>query len=131
METNGISEAKIRTYPEPKEVHREFTQMMGEYIDKFDKADKFTVVGYNVRFDMDMLREWFKKCGDLYYGSWFFFPPIDVMCMVAVDRLYKPRPFNYKLETIISEYGIKTEGDLHDAMTDIRVTKELFQRLIK
>lgn len=30
---------------------------------------------------------WFEKSRDKYFGSWFYFPPIDVMGMAAVHLI--------------------------------------------
>ena len=36
---------------------------------------------------------------------------------------------NFKLETVASHFGIKPQGEAHDAMTDIRMTMEIYRRL--
>ena len=64
----------------PIEVHKKLLNLFSRYIDKFNKKDKFNFIGYNSQaFDFPFLRSWFKKCGDIYFGSWFWSPSIDIM----------------------------------------------------
>lgn len=111
---------------------RELTTLLGKYIDKYDRNDKYHFIGYNARFDADFVRKLFEKNGDQYFGSWFWFPPIDVMNLAAVDllKLRNTLP-NFKLATVIEKYGIKSEEEkeLHDAYTDVRLTQKLFNKL--
>ena len=37
---------------------------------------------------------------------------------------------NFKLETVASHFDIKPQGEAHDAMTDIRMTMEIYRRLV-
>jgi len=131
LEVHGHSFGQLQGFPDPKNTHSAFTNFLGGYIDKFNRIDKFIVIGYNVRFDIDFLREWFIKCGDQYFGSWFRFPPIDVMNLAAyiIAERDEGQPDNYKLETIANHFGFDTSTiDLHDAMADIRLTKDLFDK---
>jgi len=101
----------------------------GRYIDKFNRDDKFVVGGYFVKFDLDFLREMFKKAGDRYgIGSWMFTPPIEVSTVVAQHIAeFGLRLPNYKLATVCEHYGIDIEA--HQALSDIRATRELYYLL--
>lgn len=77
---------------------------------------------------MDMMRSSFEKSGDKYFGSWFFWPTIDVRHEVAKQILDGCRLRNYKLETVCGHYDIKI--DSHDALSDIKATRELYYKLI-
>src|SRR3990167_10551452 len=89
LEVNGVTREMLagEEYRDPKEVHRWLEKIFGRHVDKFDRADKFFFVGYNARFDYDFLRAFFEKCGDKYFGSFFHFPPVDVMNMAVVHLL--------------------------------------------
>lgn len=114
----------------PESQHKELVALLGERISKFDKRDKAFFVGYNARFDYDFVRRWFEKCGDKYFGSWFWYPPIDVMNMAALHLLNRRLDVsNFKLATVAEVLGVKPEGELHDAWTDIQLTQEIFNKL--
>lgn len=134
LKIHNISQETIETYTPPRQIYRQLIAIMDKYVDRFDKQDKFHFIGYNARFDSDMLREWFKKCGDVYFGSWFFFPPIDVMNLAAFQCMEKRATLeNFKLETVVNKgFGLKLEEtSLHDALADIRLTRKLFRLLKK
>ena len=117
----------------PDQVHIELLRIFTKYVDRYSKKDKFFFVGYNADFDNRFLRRFFEKCRDKYFGSWFWFPYIDLMTLAGF-RLMKQRPAmeNFKLATVCRVLGI--EFDLmkaHDARYDIEKTVELFNKLVE
>lgn len=128
IDIQNTSLETIKSYPSPQIVHQQLISIMERYVDRYDKEDKFHLIGYNARFDSDMLREWFNKCGDVYYGSWFFFPPIDVMNIAAVILMEKrARMDNFKLQSVCEEMGLfLVESFLHNALEDVKITRDLF-----
>jgi len=133
LEIHSISEQEILEFPPASLVYGKFVNMLEKHIDRYNKTDKLLVYGYNVRFDMDFLRQFFQKRGDKYFGSWFWFPPIDVMntAMIALadQRLAMP---DFKLGTVAKQLGVEMEeADLHDAQADIRITREIYKRSIQ
>ena len=130
LSVNGIKREDLAGFSPPREVYREFCDLLGQHVDKFNKLDKSFFVGYNARFDADFIRAWFEKCGDVYFGSWFWFPPIDVMNLALVSLMDKRATMpNFKLATVAKDLGLEPEGALHDALTDIRLTQQLFNKL--
>lgn len=94
------------------------------------KRDKLTWLGYNAAFDADMMRAWFEKAGDKYFGSWFWWPPIDVMGLAAHHlRDRRHTMMNFRLATVARELGIAPPADLHDAAADIDLTWRIYQKL--
>ena len=74
--------------------------------------------------------EFFAKNGDVYYGSWFNWKRIDPLgVLYFMDGMGKISLPNYKLETVCDHFGIKI--DAHDAISDIRATKQLIDILDK
>lgn len=128
LAVNGLTIEQLKAFPDAKDVLVEFIALLSGYVDSYDKQDKFTMYGYNVRFDADMLRAWMQKCGYKYFGSYFWWPAVDVAqnahvkLMQAGQRLTMP---NFKLATVAETLGITPDGALHDAMTDIRLTREI------
>ena len=70
--------------------------------------------------------------GDMFFGSFFFFPPIDVM-NTAIFNCIRQRHLlpNFKLGTIAKHLGMDMVGDLHDAMVDIRLTADIFFKFLE
>lgn len=127
---NKISREELATFVKPRLVYDAIQSILTRHVDKFNKQDKLFFVGYNARFDADFVRAFFEKCGDTYFGSWFWFPPIDVMNLAAV-RMMEDRATmaNFKLATVADALGLKSKGALHDALTDIRLTQQIFNQL--
>jgi len=118
----------------PKTIHRAFTRKLSGYVDKFDKYDKFFFIGYNCHsFDSPFVREWFFKCGDKFYGSYFFHPPLDVMLIATWDLRYERHTMkNFKLQTVAEHLGIPLqEKRLHDALYDVEITKNILDELVR
>lgn len=116
--------------------HAEFTAWLGRHIDKFSKVDKAFFSGYNTPFDVEFVRAWFTRCNDKYFGSWFWSGSIDVMG-AALWALRDKRHMlpNFKLGTVadfvlgsrVAE--LTAEAGLHNALTDIRITREIHRRV--
>lgn len=132
LEVNNLTTEQLMHFPEAIDVYMDFIRTMGKYIDKYNRNDKFQFVAYNARFDFDFIREWFANLGDVYFGSWFHFPPLDVMNMAAfLLNDQRKNLANFKLETVANYLGLAPEGQLHDAYTDIILTKNIYDYFIK
>ena len=131
LQINGRSVEEIRGFPKQQVAYRKLMQIIEKFINRYDKKDKFFIVGYNSRFDDDFLREWFRKCNDKYYGSYFHWPAIDVANMAALHFIESRESFkDFKLMTVAGVAGIDiSEERSHDASFDISITRELFHKL--
>lgn len=124
----GTTREMLETYEPSKDVYKKIVEMFSKYCDKFNRKDKMIMVAYNAIFDYNMLRSWFEKLGDKYFGSWFHFPPIDVMNTAMMELMtVRQNLINFKLGTVAEYLNIKPDGDLHDALVDIELTKKLFE----
>ena len=115
----------------PLDVYTSLKVLLSNYVNQYDKQDKFTFIAYNAKFDYDFMRAWFNKCGDKYFGSFFWFPPVCVMIM-AMWYLEDKRSMlnNFKLMTVAKFMGITVdESKLHDSLYDIKITREVYDRL--
>lgn len=129
LKVGGVTREQILAYPPMQQVYQEFVVMLGKYVDKFNKKDKFFLVGYNnAAFDNQFLRGFFLQNGDVYFGSWFWSNSIDVMVLAsAYLATRRPEMDNFKLSTVAKTLGIVVNDDsLHDAMYDIELTKAVF-----
>lgn len=128
LKVNGLKIEDIEQYSEPKDVYLDFVAMLGRFVDKFDKADKFYMAGYNVEFDLQFLLQFFSKNGDKYFGSWFNYKKVDPLPILHLFEAFGGLQLeNMKLETVCKHF--KIEIDAHDAMSDIFATKQLLDRI--
>lgn len=117
--------------PKPAGALKEFKEFMEIFIDPYDSNDKAFMYAYNARFDEKFLRQWFYKQGDKYFGSWFWFPPIDIM-NIAMEFLKEERAQlpNFKQGTVAKHLGIEVDEDrLHDALYDIEISKKIYDHI--
>lgn len=129
LKVNKRTVEELMDFPDARVSLVGLKKTLGKYIDKFNKKDKFVPAGFNVNFDIGFLRQMFVRCGDKYYGSWFYNCPIDVWTLVgqaiAMRGLWLP---NYKLTTCCDYFGIDIEH-AHDAIDDIEATRMLYNRI--
>jgi len=133
LDVNGLTREQLLTFPEPKLVLIKFKQFLERHMNKYDRTDKFVIGGYNTKFDMDFLREWFKKCNEKYFGSYFYWLEIDVMRHAVMyytltNQALPTGKGQMTLPVVAERHGIKVI-DAHDAEADITMTRELFHRL--
>lgn len=129
LKVGGVTREQILAYPPMQQVYQEFVAMLGKYVDKFNKKDKFFLVGYNnAAFDNQFLRGFFLQNGDVYFGSWFWSNSIDVMVLAsAYLATRRPDMENFKLSIVAKTLGVNVNDEsLHDAMYDIELTKAVF-----
>jgi DNA polymerase-3 subunit epsilon len=134
LAVNELTQEDIDNFDSPKSIFLKFRSLLEKYVDPFNRADKFFFLGYNaIAFDMPFVREFWHKNRDNYFGSWFFYPAIDVMALAA-EKLKEQRwsMANFKLPTVAKELEITVEkGSLHDALYDIELTREVYKEVIK
>lgn len=125
LKVAGVTCEQILAYPLMGQVYSEFVVMLAKYMDKFNKKDKFFLVGYNnAAFDNQFLRGFFLQNGDVYFGSWFWANSIDVMVLASAYLAERcPEMENFKLSTVAKFLGVSVSDDsLHNALYDIELT---------
>ena len=128
LEMQNMSTVELFNLPDRKEQFKKVKQLLDRYVSKFNKKDKFFIVGYNVKFDIDFLRNFWKSFDDNYFGSYFLTPALDVMGLVGLFAATTETHFkNFKLEHVCEFFGIPIKA--HDAMSDIKATRELYYLL--
>lgn len=131
LDVNGITIEQIKQFEDPNDSYRKFTKILEKYVNKMDKTDKFLFKAYSARYDVDVLRQWFLKNDDKFFGSWFWHPELCVLQRAAWNlkekRVLLP---NFKLVTVAKYFGVNVdESKLHDAKYDIAVTIALDDKL--
>lgn len=129
-EKTGMTDEEINSYPPQDLVFKEFREKICAKVNSRDRRDKMFLLGYNISFDDDFLREWFSFNGDRYYGSYFWNPCLDAMTLAGM-RLMATRPFmpNFQLSTVYKALTGKDLEGAHNAMADVRAVKEIFDIL--
>lgn len=133
LRIQGRTREQIAGYDLPHEAHKRLTETLESCIDKFDSKDKAFFIAYNSPFDNSFMREFWLKCGDHYFGSWFWNPDICVMRLAAQKLLpERLRIENFKLGTVARALGIDyDEKALHNAFTDVSITIQMYLKLIR
>ena len=122
---------EIATYQRPLRAHAELCKALGKYVDRYDPTDKLIAIAYVADFDNRVLRRFFKKNKDDYFGNYFWHPFICVMNLAAYMYQDKRHLFeNFKLGTVAHHLGIDIGGrPLHDGMVDVCLTREIYYKL--
>lgn len=132
LEVQGrtLEELKTDKYVEEKEVYKQFIKLLDKYIDKYDRTDKFIVAGYNVRFDVDILKAFFQRHGNNFLFSYLDSSMLDPLYSIRLLQIAEVLPVleNNKLETWCKHFGIELRA--HDSLKDIEATKKLIGKLI-
>ena len=128
----SVTKEQVDAYPSMNIVYKELVAMLSRYVDKYDKTDKFHLVGYNnASFDNQFFRAFFVQNGDNYFGSWFWADSID--CYVLASNHFRDVRstfFDFKQKTVASRLGIDVdEARLHDAEYDIQLCMEIYARV--
>lgn len=129
LDVAGVTKEQILAYPTMGVVYGRFTAMLGKYVDKFNKKDKFFLAGYNnASFDNQFLRAWFLQNNDKYFGSWFWSNCFDVMVLATPFLAAKRAEMeNFKQGTVAKALGIPVDDSkLHDALYDIQICKAIY-----
>lgn len=129
LEVNNTTIEQLKTYTKPLVIHQKIISLLDSFIDKYNREDKFIPAGYNVKFDMGMLENFFEKANHKFFGSYFFRHSLDPMHFLSFLE-YKGliELENFKLGTVCKHFGIDLES--HDALSDIKATRELTLRLM-
>jgi len=129
LAVGNVTKEQIMQYPDMKEVYSFLISMLSMYVDKYDKKDKFHLVGYNnASFDNQFFRAFFVQNNDNYFGSWFWSDSID--CMVLASNKLKglrPQLENFQQRTVAKFLNIDVdESKLHDANYDIDICMQIY-----
>jgi DNA polymerase-3 subunit epsilon len=134
LDISGVTRQDLEDYADMGDVYNELITILSRYIDKYNRKDKFFLVGFNAAaFDGPFFRAFFKQNGDEYYGSWFYSVPLDVI-VLAMEYLKDLRAGmnDFKLHTVAEALLIEVDQTrLHDAKYDIDLTREIYHRLSK
>ena len=131
LKVNKLTEQEIHTFPNPAKVFNDLTTELSLHVNKYNTKDKFVLLGYNVGFDAQFLRSFWLKNHDKYFGSFFWYPPLDIMALAMKYILkYKDRSQmkDFKLITVAKMLGLDVDLEqAHGAMYDINLTRDIYR----
>jgi len=134
LEVNGFTMAQVSTFPEPIQMYTELKRVLAKYVNPYDRdrAAKFVLGGYNAQFDFGFVKQLWDDHNDKYLFSFFNHGIIDPSAMARfLQYAGHPFPGSMKLGELADFMGIVPDGNLHDALTDIRLTRDVTRELIK
>lgn len=133
LNLSGVTKEQIEAYPPAQQVFPELINLLSTYVDKFNKADKFHLVGYRIdSFDNEFLRKLFMQNGDQFFGSWFWSDSIDLFSLSSfVLQEERASMENFKLFSVAEQLGIPVDkGKLHDAEYDVFLTVQIYYKIL-
>ena len=127
FEINGLDPTEDR-FISPQKAFIKILKFLDKYINKYNKADKAYLTGYNIiQFDIKFLYEFFVKNGSPYMYSYFYPEPLDIFVLMGYAcQGQRHKLENSKLTTFAESLGIKADGQAHDAMYDVDLTHQMF-----
>lgn len=129
LAVNGVKFEDLQTYPEPAVTYGKFKSILDKYIDKYDRKDKFYIVGQNVPFDYEFLRWFFRKNGDHYLGSYIHYHKIDLIAITTIMKIAGRISLeNMKLESVMAALDLGKQT--HDALDDVRAVRTVFYKYV-
>ena len=132
LKINGIKKKQIKKFPKSKEQFKGMIKWLETLVVPFDPKDKLIVVGYNVKFDVEMLHGWARREKFKYMGSYLDWRVIDVLVLTRMAHYLgqlPEEPENFKLGTICKVFGI--DEPTHDAMDDVYAVRAIFYKLVE
>ena len=130
LKLQNMTEKDLYALPDRDKQFKAFKKLLNSYVSPYTQEDKFLIIGYNVQFDIQFLRQFWLSFGDKYFNSYFLVPAMDVMGLAGLYSVKYNIPFpNFKLQTVCDFFGVQI--DAHDAMSDISATRALYQILIQ
>ncbi len=115
-----------------KQGYNEFNHKLCSYVNKYDKLDKFVFCAYNANFDAQFVCEWFIRHGNPYFfglcHGGAYFDPLNLALLAEIKagkRLFYP---SRKLNVVAEYLGVDL-FNAHDALADIRATREVGHKL--
>jgi len=132
LEVNGFTREQIKTFDLPEIALEKLITILSKYVNRYDKNDKLHLAGYNIKkFDIDFMEQFFKKCGDDYFWSWFHSVKFDMYDGVQFFILkgYFSDMENIRLKDVAEELGITIKA--HDAQSDVSATRDVCYKLLE
>lgn len=126
LSKSGVTREQIEAYSMSQSDGRwKFAQFA--FRNQISRNHPIHLGGWNNRkFDDDFLREFFQAD----FFDYFFSDTIDASVLAAIVlRLTRRNLPNMQLGTVAAHFGITPDGEFHDALTDVRVTRAIYRHI--
>lgn len=132
LRVSGVTEEELATYQKQEDAFKELVSILTKYVNRFDKTEKFNLVGFNNRaFDDNFLRMFFNLNDDKFIGSWFWMNTLDVSVLASqylIDR--RSHMSRFSLGHVATELDVEfDEENLHNALEDARLIKKIYETI--
>lgn len=132
MKIHGMTLQDIAGFEDPYIAYGKFYRFLSAHGPKA-KEDRYVMAGYNAHFDCDFLFQFFHDINQnpKYNFYWDFcqFAPLDILPTLRAMRYAGLiNTVDTKLETVCKHLGIEIKA--HDALSDIRATRELTYKIL-
>ena len=126
----GVTEEELQAYPPAAVAHRDFKTLLARYVDKYNKASKAYLVGFNNRFfDDQVLRKHFELQEDAFFNAWFWGDTLDALVLASeylIDR--RTSMSSFKLHRVAITLGLEVDkSKTHDAFYDVNLTRQIYR----
>jgi len=129
LKVTGKTIDDLRSYPEAEVGFKLFNELLARYVTENTWKAKFYPAAYNGYFDLQFVDQMFKR----QFGSeswskfqnWQLIDPLPVVRLLSMNK--QLGIYGHKLVDVCRHFGISI--DAHDALSDIRATRDLVQVL--
>lgn len=129
----NISLEHMMEYQSPKKGFKQLYKLLNHFDEKYHPGKKFTVIGYNVAFDVDFVSRFFRNNGSEQFSILQNYKYVDVLALVRLMIDWGDKGLrklgNNRLATLCDFFDIPLKA--HDALEDIRATRTLYKALQK
>lgn len=127
----GFTPELLESFEDQAVIFTEFNELLKRH--QGEKKEKIHFVGYNsTSFDMAFMRDWFEFNRSFMFGRIFYFPSIDVMHLAAFYLMgRRGNLVNFQLETVYETLMGHRMENAHDALADIKATREMLSFLTR
>lgn len=130
-EAHGYTQEDTEGFMDPRFAIIRLKRFLRSKVNRFDRQDKLLFAGYNALFDYTILRRWFERQGVEFFGSFFFWPPFDVMSWAGkILAPYRHHIPDFQLSTLATFLGAQVDdAKLHGASYDLELTRYIYRTL--
>jgi len=129
IEVNKLDYNNDKRFVYPRIAFKTLIDILDRYIDKYDRKDKFYMVGYNCQhFDKEFLHAWFVKNDNKYMYSYFYPETLDLFILMGYAcQNQRHKLDDLKLLTVAKSLGLTVDEEkLHDASYDVELVYDLY-----
>jgi len=132
LKVQGRTLDDVMAFPARKLGWRQFIADLDMWISKWNRTDKAWYGGYNVEFDCDFLWAESRAQDERFFGSYWFGYAIDpypvAQFLAGTGLLEWIQGRKLTLGTLCKHFAIDLQA--HDALSDIKATRELTHKIV-